>query len=57
MCVNLVSERFELAANEHTSQEPINITDSDKYYTIVGLQTGSPQTNNTVVGHEVSSYN
>ena len=54
MCVNLVSEGFELAATEHTSQEPANITDSDKYYVIMGLETGTRQANNTVVGHKVS---
>ena len=55
MLIYIVSERFELAATKHTSQEPANITDSDKYYTIVGLQTATRQANNTVVGHEVSS--
>ena len=55
MHINLVSEGIELAATKHISQEPANITDSDKYYTIMGLQTGTRQANNTVVGHEVSS--
>ena len=54
MCVNLVSEGFELAGTKHTSQEPANITDSDKYYVIMGLETGTRQANNTVVGHKVS---
>ena len=48
----LVSERFELTAAKYdTPQEPVNISDSGKYYTIVEVQP-TQQANNANVDYE-----
>ena len=55
--VILILENFDLVATKYdTCQEPANITDSSRCYTIVGMQPGTQQqANDSIVDCEVSS--